>query len=450
MQRASAEFTHEGKVYDTGSFVVSMAQPKTGVIRYLLGRTFYPDNSYTRDKNDNPIRPYDMSADVMAEFMGVRVEAAEAAVAAEAAGLAKVGSEIVLAGRVSKGANGYVIDGRLNDAFRAVNLLWDKSVRVRRVSRTTAGVRPGDFVVSSAPDAVVQDVARQTGVDFGALATDVTAQSYEVRRLRIGMYQRYYGGNMDEGWTRWVLEQWGFPYRSLFDAEIKAGNLAAKYDVIILPDDNVRMITGERAPPGAGGGGGGFGGQQPEPPPDFRSGIGAEGVAGLKAFVQSGGTLVTFAEAGDFAIQKLEVPIRNAVANLPTKEFWTPGSTLRINMDNANPLAFGMPQQALATFLQGNHAYEVIPTATNEKVERIATFVDRDILQSGWLLGEDRIAKKAAVVAVQQGQGKVVMIGFRAQHRAQTHGTFKLVFNALVSGPEARAAAAAGATQGAR
>jgi len=371
-------------------------------------------------------------------------------VAAEAAGLAKVGSEIVLAGRVSKGAKGYVIDGRLNDAFRAVNLLWDKSVRVRRVSRTTAGVRPGDFVVSSAPDAVVQDVARQTCVDFGALATDVTAQSYEVRRLRIGMYQRYYGGNMDEGWTRWVLEQWGFPYRSLFDAEIKAGNLAAKYDVIILPDDNVRMITGERAPPGAGGGGGGFGGQQPEPPPEFRSGIGAEGVAGLKAFVQSGGTLVTFAEAGDFAIQKLEVPIRNAVANLPTKEFWTPGSTLRINMDNANPLAFGMPQQALATFLQGNHAYEVIPTATNEKVERIATFVDRDILQSGWLLGEDRIAKKAAVVAVLQGQGKVVMIGFRAQHRAQTHGTFKLVFNALVSGPEARAAAAAGATQGAR
>src|SRR3989337_992592 len=119
-------------------------------------------------------------------------------------------------------------------------------------------------------------------------------------------------------------------------------------------------------------------------------------------------------------------------------------------MDNANPLAFGMPQQALATFLQGNHAYEVIPTATNEKVERVATFVDRDILQSGWLLGEDRIAKTAAVVAVQQGQGQVVMIGFRAQHRDQTHGTFKLLFKPLVSGPEARAAAAAGATQGSR
>ena len=447
VQRATSPFTHEGKVYGAGSFVVSLAQPKAGVIRYLLGRTFYPDNSYTRDKADNPIRPYDMSADVMAEFMGVRVEAAEAAVAAEAAGLTKIGSAIEPMGRVTRGANGYVIDGRLNDAFRAVNLLWDKNVRVRRVSRAATGVRPGDFVVAGAPDAVAQDVARQTGVDFGALASDVSQVSYDVRRLRLGMYQRYYGGNMDEGWTRFLLEQFGFPYKSLFDAEIKAGNLASKYDVIILPDDDVRMITGERGGPG---GGGGFGGPGQEPPPEFRSGIGTEGVAALKAFVQAGGTLVTFAQAGEVAMEKLEVPVRDAVANVPTREFWSPGSTLRIAVDHTNPLAFGMPAQALATFLQGNHAYEVVPTATNEQVERVVTFVDRDLLQSGWLLGEDRLANRAAMVVAHQGQGKVVMIGFRAQHRSQTHGTFKLVFNALVSGPETRAAAATGASQGGR
>jgi hypothetical protein len=271
--------------------------------------------------------------------------------------------------------------------------------------------------------------------------------SYDVRRLRLGMYQRYYGGNMDEGWTRFLLEQFGFPYKSLFDAEIKAGNLASKYDVIILPDDDVRMITGERGGPG---GGGGFGGPGQEPPPEFRSGIGTEGVAALKAFVQAGGTLVTFAQAGEFAMEKLEVPVRDAVANVPTREFWSPGSTLRIAVDHTNPLAFGMPAQALATFLQGNHAYEVVPTATNEQVERVVTFVDRDLLQSGWLLGEDRLANRAAMVVAHQGQGKVVMIGFRAQHRSQTHGTFKLVFNALVSGPETRAAAATGASQGGR
>jgi hypothetical protein len=437
VHRAGAEFRHEGKIYGPGTFVVSMAQPKMGVIRYLLGRTFYPDNSYTRDNQGSPIRPYDMSADVLAEFMGVRVDAAGTVVAAD---LTEVAEAIQPVGSVARGTAGYVLDGRQNAAFRAVNLLWDQNLRVRRVNQASGSLRAGDFVVASAPEAAVQNVARQTGVDFNPLATDPASVSYEVRRLRIGMYQRYYGGNMDEGWTRFVLEQWGFPYKSLFDAEIKAGNLNAKYDVIILPDDNVRMITGERGPAG----GGGFGGQQPEPPPEYRSGMGQQGVDAVKAFVQGGGTLVTFGEAGEFAMQKLEVPVRDVVADRPSREFWSPGSTLRVTVDHTNPLAFGMPGQALATFLQGNHAYEVVPTATNERVERIVTFVDRDLLQSGWLLGEDQLAERAAMVSARQGQGRVVMIGFRPQHRSQTHGTFKLVFNALVSGPEGRTGVAAG------
>jgi hypothetical protein len=428
IQQASKEFTHEGKVYGAGSFVVSMAQPKMGVIRYLLGRTLYPDNSYTRDKDGNPIRPYDMATDTMAEFMGVRVEPVETLVGAD---LAKVTAPIERPGKVEKGTSGYVVDGRLNDSFRAVNLLFDKGITVRRVNQAgAAGLRPGDFVVSGGADAVVQEVARQTGVAFSPLASDVTRTSYPVKRLRIGMYQRYYGGNMDEGWTRWLIEQWGFPYKSLLDAEIKAGNLLSNYDVIILPADRVEMMTGERRGEGAGRGAG------PRPadiPPEYRSGFGQEGVAALRTFVEKGGTLVTFAEAGDFAIQRFELPLRNVVANRPSKEFWSPGSTLRVRIDNTNPLAYGMPSEGLAVFLANNQAYEVLPTAYNERVERIVTFAERDLLQSGWLLGEDALARKAAMVSVQHGQGKVVLIGFRAQHRAQTHGTFKLVFNALIS-----------------
>ena len=432
VQQARAEFNHEGKVYGAGSFVVSMAQPKMGVIRYLLGRTFYPDNSYTRDKDGNPIQPYDMATDTMAEFMGVRVEPADTPVGAE---MAKVTAPIERAGRVEKGASGYVIDGRLNDSFRAVNLLFDKEVIIRRMTQAgAAGLRPGDFVVIGGADAVVQDVARQTGVAFSPLATDVTRTSYQVKRLRIGMYQRYYGGNMDEGWTRWLLEQWGFPYKSLMDAEIKAGNLLTKYDVIILPADRVEMMTGERRAEGSGRGGG----RPAEYPPEYRSGFGQEGVAALRAFVERGGTLVTFAEAGDFAIQKFELPLRNVVSNRPSKEFWSPGSTLRVRIDNANPLAFGMPSEGLAAFLANNQAYEVLPTPYNERVERIVTFWERGLLQSGWLIGEDALARKAAMVSAQHGQGKIVLIGFRAQHRAQTHGTFKLVFNTLLSGPDGR------------
>src|SRR5262245_32959585 len=433
IHQAGKEFTHEGKVYGAGSFVVSMAQPKMGVIRYLLGCTLYPDNSYTRDKNGNPIPPYDMATDTMAEFMGVRVDPVDSPVGAA---LAKVTAPIERAGKVEKGASGYVVDGRLNDSFRAVNLLFDKGITVRRVNQAgTAGLRPGDFVISGGADAVIQDVARQTGVTFSPLASDVTRTSYPVKRLRIGMYQRYYGGNMDEGWTRWLIEQWGFPYKSLMDAEIKAGNLLSKYDVIILPADRVEMMTGERRGEAAGRG---AGNRPAEYPPEYRSGFGQEGVAALRAFVEKGGTLVTFAEAGDFAIQKFELPLRNVVANRPSKEFWSPGSTLRVRIDNTNPLAYGMPTEGLAVFLANNQAYEVLPTSYNERVERIVTFAERDILQSGWLLGEDALARKAAMVSVEVGQGKVALIGFRAQHRAQTHGTFKLVFNALLSGPDSR------------
>ena len=141
--------------------------------------------------------------------------------------------------------------------------------------------------------------------------------------------------------------------------------------------------------------------------------------------------------AADLPIQRFSLPIRNVVAGLPGKEFWSPGSTLRVHYNNTNPLVFGMPADGLALFLAGSQVYEVTSTETSQDVEILATYVDRDILQSGWLLGEQVIAKKAAAVSVKYGAGKVVLLGFRAQNRAQTHGTFKMVFNALLNGPAA-------------
>ena len=133
--------------YPAGSFVVSMAQPKMGLIRYLLGRTFYPDNEWTRDRDGSPIRPYDMATDTMFEFMGVRVDPVDDI--AECTRRAAKGrrARSTPAGKVTRGPNGYSLDGRLNDSFRAVNLLFDKGIAVRRVDKPSAGLRPGDFLV---------------------------------------------------------------------------------------------------------------------------------------------------------------------------------------------------------------------------------------------------------------------------------------------------------------
>lgn len=420
VKRADAAFDHEGRTYGAGTYVVTMAQPKRGVIRWLLGRTFYPDNTWTRNDDGTPIRPYDMSTDNIGEFMGVRVDPVETSPSVT---LAMVGDTVAPEGVVRKGSHGYLVDGRLNDAFKAVNMLWNEGVDVRRFTTQHGPHRPGDFWIEDAPDALVNGIAEVTGVDFQAMNVDGGSAAPPLERQRVAMYQRYYGGNIDEGWTRWLLEDFKFPYTSLFDPELKAGNLIKKYDVIILPDDDMRAMMGTRGESAP---------DQPEYPKEFQSGMGDDGVKALEAFVRAGGTLVTLGEAGDLPIDKFNLPVRNVVAGLSSTQFWSPGSTLKVRVDNTDPVTYGMPEDALATFLAGSQVYQLVPVAENQLSSRPVTYVHRDILESGWLLGEDRIADKAAVVSMELGDGNVVLIGFRAQHRAQTHGTFKLLFNTLV------------------
>lgn len=478
-------FTQDGKSYGAGTYVVSMAQPKMGVVRWMLGRTFYPDNEYTRDNDGNPIRPYDMATDVMAEFMGVKVEPTDTKLTTT---LTKVASAEPPAGKVATGARMHAFSGRLNDSWRAANLLIAKNATVRRVDRASGSLAVGDYLVSSAPAELLTTIARTTGVSFDAAPADAEGVSHVIKPLRVAMYQRYNGGNADEGWTRLLFEQFDQPYHTIFDPEIKAGNLTAKYDVLILPSDNAATLVGRGAGPavaaggntapggvapagggrgvsastpagdpnprggggnavlggpggagggrgGAGGGrGGAGGGRGGDPggimPEQYRSGFGDEGVNALQEFVRAGGTLVTFAEAGALAIDRFQLPVRDVAAGLPYKQFWCPGCTLRVTIDNAQPLGYGMPSQALAVWLAGSQAYEILPAGAST-VQTVAKLVDRDILESGWLLGENVIAGKPTMVSVPYGQGRVVLIGFRVQHRDQAHGTYKLLFNLL-------------------
>ena len=203
VHQGQAQFITDGKVYGPGSFVVSMAQPKSGLVRWMLGRTFYPDNSYTRDREGNPIRPYDMSTDTFAEFMGVRSDPVSEAVTAD---LTKVGALTAPAGSVAaSAASGYVLSTKLNDSFRAVNLLQQKGVTVRRVPRGGV-VTAGDFVVASAP--AVAEIAKQIGVDFTALwrrragrrVRDPEAAGGDVSALR----RRQHGRGLDAADVRAV------------------------------------------------------------------------------------------------------------------------------------------------------------------------------------------------------------------------------------------------------
>jgi len=308
--------------------------------------------------------------------------------------------------------------------------------KVRRIDKPGAGLRAGDFLVPAGSEAVLEDVARRSGVDFAPLRAAVTAGVHEIKRPRVAMYQRFGGGNIDEGWTRLMLEQFHFTYKSIFDPEIKKGALIDNYDVLIIPNDSTATITGEAPAAGAAGGRGGRGGggegggRGGNTPPEYRTGLAAEGVAAIREFVQKGGTLITLNGATAFPMDRLGIGVRNVLTGKSTKEFWCPGSTLRVSFDNTNPIAYGMAAQGLALYLN-SPAFEV--TAQNsENYDVVVRYADRELLESGWLLGEENLVRRAAVVTAKLGQGRVVLLGFPVQHRAQTHGTYKLLFNAML------------------
>jgi hypothetical protein len=421
IKKALNDFTIDGVLYQKDAYIISFAQPKRGLIRNLLLRTRYTDDAWTRDSQGAPLAPYDLATHTMHEFMGVDVHPVTGDIAGNFTKLEKAEP---LSGHVYSGGKGFYLDGRLNNSFKAVNLLLDKGITVSRLDEAVNECKPGDFIVSKGSAPVLSGVAMDTGVDFNPLPEIPKKGMHTVRRRRLGMYQRYYGGNIDEGWTRFLLEQFAFPYTTLKDAEMKDDKLGEKMDVIILPSDDPGMITGdipERFKRWI----------STEYPEEYKSGIGEEGVKNIKNFVQKGGILVTLGEACAFAIKEFELDVKDAVDGLPGTEFFCPGSTVRVLIDNHAPLAYGMPEEGIVVF-NSSPAFEILPGRHNERYDTIVRYAESDLLESGWLIGEKKLAKKAGMVRVQYGKGQIVLIGFRAQHRYQTHGTFKLLFNAIL------------------
>jgi hypothetical protein len=234
---------------------------------------------------------------------------------------------------------------------------------------------------------------------------------------RLGLYKSHVP-SIDEGWTRWVFENNHKQYISLQDAEVRAGNLRAKFDAIIIPDQSPRAILeGYRK------------GSMPE---ELTGGLGLEGVKALREFVEQGGTLVTLNDASDFAIEEFGLPLRDVTGGLKRTEFYCPGSILRTILDTTQPIAKGMPRESIA-WVEDSPVFEVTNEKTpNVSVRVVARYPDAGTpLLSGWLLGAERIRGKAALVDVTLGKGHIYLFGFRPQYRGQSLATYPLFFNAI-------------------
>jgi murein tripeptide amidase MpaA len=241
---------------------------------------------------------------------------------------------------------------------------------------------------------------------------------------RLGIYKSH-SPAIDEGWSRWTLEQQHYTFSSLEDANIRSGNLNSKYDSILIPDQLPdRILNGYAA------------GTMPR---DYTGGLGAAGVKALREFVEQGGTLVCLNRASSFAIEQFKLPVRDIVADVSEKEFFVPGSILRIELDTSHPLAQSMPKETIA-WVEDSPVFDLVRTGSGSdraelslsNVRIIARYpANKNPLLSGWLLGESRIRGKAALVEVTMGKGRIILFGFRPQYRGQSLATYPLFFNAI-------------------
>ena len=350
-----------GKAAD-GSAVIPMQQPYGGWAKALLERQHYPEEHLY--PGGPPKRPYDVTAQTLPLLMGVEVQ--------------PIGKPVASSGewRAAPVNSGPVLAAADSDSWVSVNRAWKEGRTVWRDPDS------GDF-----------SLAERTGWKT-------------LRRPRIAIY-RSFVPNMDEGWTRWLLEQFGFAYESAGNAAIQAGNLRRNYDVIVFADQPAEEIDG------------GF--TRGSMPQEFHGGLGPKGAEALREFATSGGTLVFLNHAADYAIAQFRLPA-TAVTTAPG--FYSPGSLLNVKLEPRHPLARGvMPD--LAVWSQQSPAWET-------RLPVVARYSDSGVLASGWLEGENIIAGKAALVDAPLGAGHVVLFGMRPQYRGQSYLTFKLFFNALL------------------
>ena len=236
---------------------------------------------------------------------------------------------------------------------------------------------------------------------------------------RVGLYKSHVP-SMDEGWTRWVFEQYGAKHASLLDHEVRAGNLRAKYDAIVIPDQSPRAIL--------------EGHRKGAMPDELTGGLGAEGVKALREFVVAGGTLITLNEASKFAVEQFDLPLRDVTQGLRRTEFYAPGSIMRTILDTTHPIARDLPRESIAWF-EDSPVFEIkSDPAALPRVKIIARYPQTGTpLLSGWLLGEERMRGRAALVEANLGEGRIFLFGFRPQYRAQSLATYPLLFNAIAA-----------------
>lgn len=411
-----------GRIYPQGSFIIPMAQPLRQFIKEILDIQHYPEIKSTPEGEIH--YPYDVTAWCLPLQMGVRCEKIDSP---QEIPMTKLRQAPYPIGKLDgKSRYGYAISHQLNHTSIAINRLLNEGVPVYIApDGMDPQIKAGTVIIPqrTGVEMMLLALARALHLTIQALPQPLPERLWKIKQVRLGLYKPWQV-SMDEGWTRWLLEQHEFPLVSVDNETIKKGKLNQKFDVLLIPDIDKQTIIDPRPK------------ETREAkfyrplPEKYEGGIGIDGVKNLKEFVQQGGTLITLDSGCMLPIDEFPLPVTNVLEKISQKEFNAPGVLLKIAIDTAHPIGWGMPETAAAFFSQSPAFKTATPFGEVDR-KIIARYPEEPLLLSGWINGEKLLHKKAAIVELTLGKGKIILLGFRIQHRAQPHATFKLLFNAI-------------------
>ncbi|HEX4566242.1 MAG TPA: M14 metallopeptidase family protein [Vicinamibacterales bacterium] len=450
VSQLTGEATIDGISYPAGTWIVPTDQEFAAVAREVLDVQHYPDMRLY--PGGPPERPYDVSGWTLPLQMGLNVAYAKTPIDADARSRMKMlgpmpdvhvkpspyssspvdaapfdsvpgigfdaspsaAAVVPPPGKLAGTGQSLSLDPAQNNTFRAINRAWKAGGSVQFVD--------GRYVVSGLSGTEQSNlvntlalVAQRTSIPSGRV----------IKKPRIGVFAAW-TPNIDEGWTRWLLEQYGFEYVTIHPEDLKAP-LACRLDVVVLPDG--ARVPLDAAGGGRGGrGGGGRGGADVRP--EYSARLSADDLVSFEQFIRNGGTLVCLNQASTFAMQQFKLPVKNVVEGLRRDDFFVLGSLLEVTVDTSNQIMAGMPAKAVVM----DESSPAFQPQDGSGVKVLAKFQDSGSpLLSGFLLGEKYLNGKAAAVDVPVGSGHVVLLWFRPQWRDQSFGTFKILFNAILS-----------------
>ncbi|HEX3866431.1 MAG TPA: M14 family zinc carboxypeptidase [Gemmatimonadaceae bacterium] len=435
MDQLDKDVSYDGVTYPKGTWVIPMDQEYASLVQEVFEVQHYPDMG-----DDTP---YDAAGWTLPFQMGVNVIEADKPLSpdfrsalkpvppgkvvdwhtapdaplttnAEAAGI------VPRPGKLTGTGDAILLDPAQNNAFKFIAKALADGGKIAFEPGASGRSR---YVVTGVSAAKADAWASELWVT-GERTSGASGLATAGSPPRIGL------GN--DGWTQWLLDTYGIKYTNVTAADLQSGNLASRFDVLVLPGG-----LGGRGF-GGGGGRGGRGGRG--------GGVAAAGADeathAVDEFVRGGGTVLSWANGASGIVQALQLPVRSVVAGLSRKDYFTGTSLFAVTVDAAQPVMAGMPDSAVVTVSQPPS----FTTTDGFEGEVLAKFpAQGSPLRSGFLSAgaEKYFQGYAAALDVKHGSGHVVLLAFTPNWRGQPTATFRTILNSLFFGKDVAAQAKA-------